>query len=95
MALVVLLVIVAEGDQEAVASTATARSGCRGRRLGCGLAVRLAGPGRFAAWCARRPASLRAGRKDVPFAWDPATGLLLADIPGAADSSPSLSVVVP
>ena len=45
------------------------------------FAVRLAGPGRFAAWCASRPASLRSGWKDVPFSWDRATGLLLADVP--------------
>ena len=47
------------------------------------FAVRLAGGGRFAAWCAARPASVRAGRKDVPFSWDPATGLLLADATAA------------
>jgi len=47
------------------------------------LSVRLAGGGRFAAWCAARPASVRTGRKDVPFSWDPATGLLLADVPSA------------
>ena len=57
--------------------------------------VRLAGGGRFAAWCASRPAALRAGRKDVPFSWDPATGLLLADVPAAAGRAAELVADLP
>ena len=45
-----------------------------------GFRVRLAGGGRFAAWCAARPAAVRDGRKDVPFSWDPAARLLFADV---------------
>lgn len=55
-----------------------------------GFRVRLAGGGRFAAWCAARPAAVRIGKKDVPFSWDPAARLLLADVPAAAGRSPEL-----
>ena len=49
-----------------------------------GFAVKLAGGDRFAAWCAARPAAVRAGRKAVDFEWDPATRLLLAAPPASA-----------
>ena len=58
------------------------------------FAVRLAGPGRFAAWCAARPASLRAGGKALPFSWDPATGLLLTDVTGPSKGA-SVSIELP
>ncbi len=60
------------------------------------FAVRLAGGGRFAAWCAARPGRVAlASGADVPFAWDPATGLLVADIPDAPGAGPSLAVALP
>ena len=57
-----------------------------------GFRVRLAGGGRFAAWCAARPAAVRVGKKDVPFSWDPATRLLLADVPAASGRTPDVLV---
>ena len=59
-----------------------------------GFRVRLAGGGRFAAWCAARPAAVRIGKKDVPFSWDPAARLLLADVPAAAGRSPELALAL-
>lgn len=55
--------------------------------------VRLAGGGRFAAWCREKPheVALAAGGA-IPFAWDPATKLLLADVPDAPGVSPRLRV---
>ena len=59
------------------------------------VAVRIAGGGRFAAWSAARPVAVRAGRKAVPFTWNPATGLLRADVPDEPGARPEFSVVLP
>ena len=60
-----------------------------------GFVVRLAGPGRFAAWCREKPRDisfLSGGKGPLPFSWDPATGLLLAETPAAPGVSPRVLV---
>ena len=62
---------------------------------GGSFAVRLAGPGRFAAWCRERPrevAFLSGGRGAITFAWDSASRLLVADVPAVAGASPRIVV---
>ena len=55
--------------------------------------IRLAGGGRFAAWCREKPRGVAlAGGGAITFAWDPATKLLLADVPDAPGVSPRLRV---
>lgn len=61
-----------------------------------GFLARLAGPGRFAAWCAARPDAV-AGEDGapLPFEWDGATGLLLADVPAPDGAHPALRIRFP
>ena len=61
-----------------------------------GFSVRLAGPGRFAAWCADRPARATLGkRKTLPFQYDPKTHLLSVDVPDVPDGNPELHFAHP
>ena len=58
-----------------------------------GFSVRLAGPGRFAAWCADRPArTILDGKRPLPFEYDPRTRLLFVDVPDVPGGRPEIVV---
>ena len=56
------------------------------------FAVRLAGPGRFAAWCADRPARAMLDGRPLPFEYDPRTRLLFVDVPDVPGGRPEIVV---
>ena len=62
--------------------------------------VKLAGPGRFAAWIADRPIHVFLGdeggdQEALPFEYDPETHLLFVDVPEVPDGRPELSFTHP
>lgn len=62
--------------------------------------VKLAGPGRLAAWTADRPLRVflengSADRESLPFEYDPETHLLFVDVPEVPDGRPELSFTHP
>ncbi len=62
--------------------------------------VKLAGPGRFAAWIADRPIHVFLGdgggdQEALPFEYDPETHLIFVDVPEVPDGRPELSFTHP